>query len=30
MMARCEVPDLTAHQIERWVDGECLKLPNER
>jgi tRNA uridine 5-carbamoylmethylation protein Kti12 len=26
MMDRWQVPDLTeAHQVEHWVDGECLK-----
>jgi predicted kinase len=30
MMDRWEVPDPTeAHQIERWVDGACLNLPND-
>jgi hypothetical protein len=28
MMDRWEVPDPTeAHQVEQWVDGECLNLP---
>ena len=30
MMDRWEVPDMTeAHQVERWIDGEYLDLPNE-